>query len=79
MNLISVIVIDHDVVDVIAGTWIADEQGIEVAEKVFTEHCQSLGCDSDEEFDIDSAIENGYYAIGNASVCLTHHELNSAN
>lgn len=75
MNLISVITIEKGVIHVVAGTWEATEAGIKVAEKVFLERCQGYGSNSDDEFDVDGAIDDGYYSGANFSVCLTHHEL----
>jgi len=76
MRIVNVIVIKEGVVDSIDSFGVMDEQlsqdVVDKAEALYTEKCLEWGAD---EEDMDIYIEEGYYAGGNFSVCLSWSEI----
>lgn len=77
MRILNVIKIKNGVVDDMESFPIVDEQlseeTIEAAEKMFIESAKELGFVEEEEDCIcnrDAIIDDGYFQIMNASVCL---------
>ena len=77
MRIANVIVIKEGIVNDIDSFGIFEEQlsdeVVEKAEELFTEKCLEYGADEDDMADY---IEDGYYAGGNFSICLTWSEIN---
>jgi len=76
MRVINVVVIKEGVIDNMDSFGVFEEQlvqdVVDKAEALFTEKCIEYGA---EESDMDIYLEEGYYAGGNFSVCLTWSEI----
>ena len=72
MRIVNVVVIKEGVIDNMDSFGVFEEQLsqdiIDKAETLFTEKCIEWGA---EETDMDIYLEEGYYAGGNFSICLT--------
>lgn len=73
MRVINVVRIKEGVVDSIESFGVFEEQLVndvrEAAEKEFLRQAKELGFNGDEE-DEEELLDNGYFEIMNASVCL---------
>jgi len=76
MRIANVIVIKEGIVDSIDSFAVFEEQlsqdVVDKAEELFTEKCLEWGADED---DMDVYLEEGYYAGGNFSVCLSWSDI----
>jgi hypothetical protein len=75
MRILNVITVKNGIVDDVQSFGIFEEQlsedVTEIAEKVFIKSAKEIGFVETDEDDADAIIEEGYYQIANASVCLT--------
>lgn len=75
MRVLNVIKVKHGIVDDIESFAIFEEQlseeVIEAAKKMFLISAKEIGFMDTYEEDVDRIVDDGYYEIANASVCLT--------
>ena len=76
MQIINVIVIKEGIVDscetFVAKTKAEVNANVQLAELKFAERASEYGASED---DMESYIEDGYYAGGNFSICLVHSDI----
>jgi hypothetical protein len=76
MEIINVIVIKEGIVDscetFVAKTKAEVNANVQLAELKFAERASEYGASED---DMESHIEDGYYAGGNFSICLVHSDI----
>lgn len=78
MRIINVVKIKDGVVDDITSFGVFEEQlsddVVKVAEADFVAKAKELGCEDDEET-LEYLLDDGYYQIGNASVCISWSDI----
>ena len=76
MRIINVVIIKEGVIDNIDSFGVFEEQlsqeVVDVAEALYKEKCLEYGAQED---DMDFYLEEGYYAGGNFSVCISWSDI----
>jgi hypothetical protein len=79
MRVINVVKIKDGVVDDIESFGVFEEQlvddVVEVAEKDFLNKAKELGANTEDEDVEEELLDDGYYEIANASVCISWSDI----
>lgn len=81
MRIINIVTIKEGVVNEIESFGVFEEQLVEdvvkPAEKLFVEKAKELGCNTDDEDEVEAILDGGYYesANTNESVCISWSDI----